>query len=135
MVSSWTDLILVFRGIPNYNYRKGKITFIRTTRQTNGNASVSTLCISKCRLRIKCFQFAYRLTHRFWNLYFLICFILNINWSKHVIINGTSVVKSVRHLLPESLYKNILKFSLFSYTLWMYRHWFWVLIVNFFIFS
>lgn len=27
------------RGIPNYNYRKGKITFIRTTRQANGNAS------------------------------------------------------------------------------------------------
>jgi len=42
---------LCFRGIPNYDYKKGKITFIRTMRQGgNGNGNVSTAILS-CRCR------------------------------------------------------------------------------------
>ena len=32
---------IIYRGIPNYDYKKGKITFIRTARIENGTDQVS----------------------------------------------------------------------------------------------
>jgi len=52
-----TMLCLFFSGIPNYDYQKGKITFIRTSRQavTDG-VSISCECMCNRRRPASCLQ-------------------------------------------------------------------------------
>jgi len=55
--SFFTMLCLFFSGIPNYDYQKGKITFIRTSRQavTDG-VSISCECMCNRRRPASCLQ-------------------------------------------------------------------------------
>ena len=39
MFIHYTSLILLYRGIPDYSYKKGTIKFIRTQRQVNNDAA------------------------------------------------------------------------------------------------
>ena len=69
------DEFVDYRGIPNYDYKRGKITFIRTSRQANGTGNVIDTFLLIAIRRSK-----NRYDYLIWNTIMIILFGINNRW-------------------------------------------------------